>query len=88
MNRVDNIRNLGVHFDTQLLVDKHTDSTVTKAYIAMTSLLQTCINITDIKPIKKLYCSLVCSLLENASQVWNPSYEVKNHELEPYEKSF
>lgn len=68
------IRDLGVIMDSKLIFNNHIDKIVKKAYKLLGFLIRSCKNFNLMKSIKIIYCSLVRSNLEYASQVWNPRY--------------
>ena len=88
VERVDHVRDLGVILDHKLLFDKHIDYIATKAYKTLGFLIRVSSNFKNIKTLKILYCSLVRSHLEYASQVWNPSYDIYISRLESIQKKF
>lgn len=88
LTRIDTIRDLGVSFDGKLLFDTHIDNIVTRASRALGFVLRMSAEFSDLKIIKILYCAFVRSLLEYASQVWNPCYEVYTSRLEGIQKRF
>ncbi|CAH2269505.1 jg944 [Pararge aegeria aegeria] len=88
LNRVSEIRDLGVLLDTKLLYDKHVDQIVSKASRMLGYLSRSSKDFTKLKTIKILYCALVRSNLEYASQIWNPHYEVYIQRIERIQKKF
>ncbi|CAG9126469.1 unnamed protein product [Plutella xylostella] len=82
------IRDLGVVMDTKLIFGHHIESVVNKAYRALGFLIRSCKHFKRMKSIKMLYCALVRSHLEYASQVWNPRYEIYKLKLESIQKKF
>lgn len=69
------VRDLGVFHDSKLVFDMHVDYIVKKASKSLGFVLRTCGSFTKAKSFKILYCTLVRSILEYASQIWNPRYE-------------
>ncbi|KAL0870443.1 hypothetical protein ABMA27_005440 [Loxostege sticticalis] len=88
LTHVDHIRDLGVIHDSKLLFDKHVDSIVNKASKALGFLIRSCARFSSLKPIKILFCSYVRSILEYASQIWNPQYKVYSDRIESIQKRF
>lgn len=65
---------LGVTLDSKLLFDKHIENILAKAMKTLGFLFRVTKDFKSIKTLKILFCSLVRSHLEYASQVWNPRY--------------
>ncbi|CAG9131177.1 unnamed protein product, partial [Plutella xylostella] len=82
------IRDLGVIMDSKLLFNNHIDKIVKKAYKLLGFLIRSCKNFNLMKSFKIVYCSLVRSNLEYASQVWNPRYGVYISKIESIQKKF
>ncbi|CAG9120858.1 unnamed protein product, partial [Plutella xylostella] len=82
------IKDLGVIMDSKLLFDKHVDAIVKKAYKLLGFVMRSCKNFKLMKSIKIIYCTLVRSNLEYASQVWNPRYGVYISKIESIQKKF
>lgn len=88
ITRVNSIRDLGVTFDSKLIFDTHIDNIVKKASKALGFILRISSEFRRVKTIKILYCSFVRSLLEYASQVWNPNYNIYIDRLEGIQRKF
>ena len=69
LEEVEEIKDLGVHYDTLLLFDKHVSEKVKKAY-SMLGIIKR--NFAYISRNLILYKSLVRSHLEYANSVWYP----------------
>lgn len=85
---VSEIRDLGVTQDSKLVYDTHIDTIVKKAYKSLGFIKRTCSQFSSIKLIKILYCSLVRSILEYSSQVWNPRYQTYIDRIEMIQRKF
>lgn len=70
------MRDLGVTHDSKLLLDKYVDCIVKKASKALGFLMRSSVNFRGINTLKILYCTSVHSILEYASQIWNPYYNI------------
>lgn len=88
LSRETVVRDLGVFHDSKLLFDAHIDSIVSKASRALGFLMRTSSDFKQAKTLKILYCSLVRSNLEFASQVWSPRYLTYISRLENVQKRF
>ncbi|KAJ8723720.1 hypothetical protein PYW07_007700 [Mythimna separata] len=88
ISKTGSIRDLGVIHDSKLLFDDHIETIVKKAFKTLGFITRACSNFRTIKPIKVLYCSLVRSHLEYASQVWNPQYETYKSRIESVQRKF
>lgn len=88
LTRVNNIRDLGITFDSKLLFDTHIDNIVRKASKALGFILRVSAEFKDIKTLKILYCTFVRCHLEYASQVWNPVYDTYVTRIERIQKRF
>ncbi|KAG7297988.1 hypothetical protein JYU34_018748 [Plutella xylostella] len=86
--RVNQVRDLGVVHDEKLLFDHHIDQLISKANKSMGFLIRISRNFTKIKTIKIIYCAYVRSILEYASQVWNPRYHEYIDRVEKIQKRF
>lgn len=88
LNKVTEVRDLGVTLDEKLTFDKHIDKICTKAYRMLGFVLRTT------KPFKKastfltLYKTFVRSQLDYASTIWNPHYAVYTNQIEMVQKKF
>lgn len=88
LTRTDFVRDLGVIMDSKLLYDKHIDAITSKAFKMLGFIIRTTKHFKMAKSHKILYCSLVRSQLEYASQVWNPKYDIYTHKIERIQKKF
>lgn len=82
------VKDLGVVHDSKLLFDKHIDGIVNNALKALGFIMRNSTHFTQAKTLKVLYCSLVRSKLEYASQVWNPCYNTYIDRIERIQKKF
>lgn len=88
LQRVSTMSDLGVVHDSKLLFDTHIDTIVTKATRALGFVMRSSQDFKDAKTLKILYCSLVRSSLEYASQIWNPRYGTYISRIERVQKKF
>lgn len=88
LKRVGIVRDLGVYIDEKLILDKHIENIIKKAYKMAGFVLRIS------KPFKKLssylllYKTLVRSQLEYASVVWNPYYTIYSERIERIQKKY
>lgn len=88
VTRVSHVKDLGVTFDSKLIFDVHIESIVKRAAKALGFICRISSDFKNIKTIKILFCSLVRSHLEYASQVWNPMYGVYINRIESIQRRF
>jgi ribonucleases P/MRP protein subunit RPP40 len=88
LEKVSQVRDLGVIHDSKLTYDKHIDHIVNKAYRSLGFMIRSCSQFSNIKIAKILYCSYVRSCLEYCSQVWYPQYGVYINRLETIQRKF
>lgn len=70
----DKVKDLGVIHDSKLLFSSHIESIFAKALKALGFIMRSSRDFKRAKTFKILYCTFVRSILEYASQVWNPRY--------------
>jgi hypothetical protein len=88
LNRVSFMKDLGVVHDSKLLFDLHIDGIVGSALRALGFIMRNSAHFTQAKTLKVLYCSLVRSKIEYASQIWNPCYTTYIDRIERIQKRF
>jgi hypothetical protein len=81
-------RDLGLYQDPKLIFDIHIDKIVKKASRSLGFIMRSTSKFKKIKPIKVLYCSFVRSILEYASVVWNPCYDIYIKRIESIQRKF
>lgn len=82
VDRVSEIRDLGVIFDDQLSFRRHVEEVVGASMKMLGFIIRNTSAFSDTKTITTLYYTLVRSKLEYASTVWNPIYDVHKIALE------
>lgn len=80
--RTDCVRDLGVLFDVKLTFNPHIDMIRSKASRMLGFIFRSTKDFSSVLPLKILYCSLVRGVLEFASPVWNPYYDIHSSSLE------
>lgn len=88
LERVHQMSDLGVLFDQKLSFSAHIESMVSRAYSRLGFMKRICANFDDVYCLKYVYFSLVRSVLEYASVVWNPGYAVNSERIESIQKKF
>lgn len=88
LQRVNEMKDLGVIMDSKLLFNKHIDDMVSKASKALGFIMRSSVDFKSAKTLKILYCTYVRSKLEYASQVWNPRYDTYTLRIERIQKKF
>lgn len=88
LQRVDSIKDLGILLDTKLNFNLHYDAIFAKAHAMLGFIKRRASEFNNIWVTKTLYCSLVRSILEYGSVVWNPHHEVHIKKIESIQKKF
>lgn len=86
--RAETVVDLGVTLDSKLLFDKHIEKILAKAMKTLGFLFRITKDFQSVKTLKILFCCLVRSHLEYASQVWNPCYDKYINLLEKPQRKF
>lgn len=76
------VRDLGVFFDVKLSFNEHMDLICRRASSMLGFVTRSTKDLRDPLSFKILYCSLVRSILEFASCIWNPSYNYYSGRIE------
>lgn len=88
IERVNQIKDLGVILDSQLTSKQHVSYVVDKASRTLGCIFRIAKNFTDIYCIKSLYCSLSRSILEYCCEVWSPNYNNGIERIESVQRRF
>ncbi|CAK1580211.1 unnamed protein product [Parnassius mnemosyne] len=88
LSRDDSVRDLGVIHDSKLLFDKHIENIIGRSTRALGFVMRCSKNFKQIKTLKILYCCYVRSILEYASQIWNPQYKTYISRIERIQMKF
>lgn len=88
LGRVNEIKDLGVYIDGGLRFDYHINYIKNKAMKLLGFISRTLRDFSDINCFRVLYCSYVRSILEYASPVWSPQYNVYIESLDKIQKKF
>jgi len=88
LERVTEIRDLGVILDTKMNFNSHIEYITTKAYSMLGFIKRTCYEFRDIRALKSIYCAHVRSHLDYASVVWQPYCANKKAIIESIQKKF
>lgn len=86
--QVENIKDLGVIFDSKLKFDKHIEWITNKAYKMLGFIARLTHEFSDINCVKLLYNTLVRSHLEYCTSVWNPYSQKQTISIERVQKKF
>lgn len=87
LNRVDTITDLGVVLDSKLTFQSHIDSLVSRGLSRLGFVLRSSTEL-SLSSVRILYISLVKSLLNYASPVWSPAYQVHIDRVEAIQNKF
>lgn len=82
------VKDLGVIFDMKLTFLDHVDYIVSKAYCMLGFIRRNSKDFRDVYTLKSLYVSLVRSLLEYCSIIWNPYHLGQTNRIERIQKIF
>lgn len=88
LERVTKVKDLGVIFDAKLTFAFHIDYIVSRAYSMLGFIRRNSSDFKDAYTLKSLYVSLVRSILEYCSIVWNPCYSGPSNRIERIQKLF
>lgn len=88
IERVDEIRDLGIILDPILSFNTHIDTVIAKSFASLGFLKRMCSNMQDPYTLKSLYCAHVRSILEYASVVWHPQYQSQIDRIESIQHKF
>lgn len=88
IERVREIKDLGICIDHQLTFQSHYRNIAQRAYRNLGFIYRTCKDFTCINSLKTLYFALVRSGLEYASQVWSPHTAGHKHIIERVQRKF
>ena len=88
VERVTEIRDLGVLLDTKLVFNRHIDTIIAKSFASLGFLKRICSNMYDPYTLKSLYCAHVRSILEYACVVWQPFYQIHIDRIERIQRKF
>lgn len=88
MEKVEQIKDLGVILDHNLSFKNHIEFVTTRAKSRLAWIRRFSKDFNDPWVLKKLFMTFVLPILEYASQVWSPSYEYQIGNLESVQKHF
>lgn len=88
LEKVESFKDLGVVFSSDFAFNAHVDYISNRANQQMGFILRTCSPFGDIVPLVLLYKSIVRSLMEYASEIWNPYYNEQIQILERMQNKF
>lgn len=88
IQRVHNIKDLGVHYDSKFTFTGHQEFIVRKAQSMLSFIKRQCHGRFNVSIAKLLYSSIVRSHLEFASSIWSPYHNVHIQSMESVQKQF
>lgn len=88
LKRTKVIRDLGVLLDSRLTFKPHVDNVVSKASMLLGFVKRQSKGFRCPYVTKSLYCALVRSVLEYATVVWSPTFQVDVNRIESVQKQF
>lgn len=86
--RENQVKDLGVILDSKLTYKAHMSYVISKASRNLGFIFRAAKDFRDIHCLKSLYCSLVRSVLEYASPVWNPHFQNGVERIESVQRRF
>lgn len=87
-SRSDNIKDLGITFDSELNFNKHVENVVISSYKNLGFIIRNTKGFNDTKVLITLYNSLIRSRLEYSSIIWQSGYNIYNNNLENVQRRF
>jgi len=88
LSRVFQILDLGILLDSQLLLTPHYDRIIGKANQLLGFIKRRAKEFKNVWVTKTLYCTLVRSILEYGSIIWDPFYNDQSDRIESVQKQF
>lgn len=88
LQRVEDVKDLGVILDAQLTFKHHLSYVIEKASRTLGFIFRIAKDFTDPYCLKSLYCSLVRATLEYCSAVWHPYYRNGVERIESVQRRF
>lgn len=88
IDRVTEICDLGVTFDSKLLFNKHIHIIVNKALRMMGFMMRVCSKFSSSAPYLYMFRSLVRCHLEYCSPIWSPFYNINKTRIESVQRRF
>lgn len=88
LSRVSKIKDLGVIFNSQFSFGDHLEYVVNKANAMLGFVKRWSKEFNDLHVTKTLYCTFVRSIMEYASQVWDPFCDVHIRRIESVQRRF
>lgn len=82
------MRDLGVYFDSKLIMSEHIDYITHKAYKNLGFVQRITQPFTDLLCIKSIYNAYVRSILDYASSIWSPQYITYTRQIEYIQEKF
>lgn len=88
LNRVHNIKDLGVTFDKKLTFKEHIHETTSRAMKQLGFITRVSSNFKDPETYLHLFCTYVRPILEYAAIIWSPRYEIDIQAIETVQNRF
>lgn len=88
ITRVDEVKDLGVMFDSKMSMTKHIDMIINKAFRNLGFIMRVSPPFKSILSLKILYTAYVRSILDYACPIWSPFYAIHINRIERIQKKF
>ena len=88
LDSVETIKDLGVMLDTSLTFTDHYDYITNKAIKLLGFIKRSMSDFGNVHGFKMIYCSLIRSVLEYASNIWSPYYDIHVKNIERVQNKF
>lgn len=88
LDRVSEIRDLGLILDCRLHLDRYIDHITSKAYKLYGFVMRSCKEFTRPVSYIYIYSTLIRPQLEYATTIWNPYYKIYNDKIETVQRKF